>query len=487
MPSVRRRLLLVLATGFTVLIAGAGLGLSGVVSARLTDEFDVGLLAKATALEALTEQEGGRIELDYTKEAMPEFEREKDPEHFQFWLDDGTPLLRSKRLTADLPRRGPLAPGPWFSDAALPDGRAGRVVQIAYVPRKAGAEDDAPAAFDPEVIGAATGTRAVVLAVARGRGGLDATIAGIRTAILGVGLAAVLVALLLVWRALAAGFRPIDEIAAQVGALGAEKPGARVGLARAPRELAGVVEQVNALLARLEAALARERRFTGNVAHEMKTPIAELRSLAAVGARWPDDPASVAQFFDDVEQIAARMEGVVADLLLLARCQAGVERTARSRTDLAEVVASAWAGHAKAASQAGLSYRAEIPDDLALETDPGKLSIVLSNLLGNAVAHARPGGDVACVARAEGGRFTLEVSNPAEPLSEQDMAHLTEPFWRRDAARTSGEHAGLGLALVSALAGLLGLEVRFAQAPDGTFRARVEGRTTPTSPVLSGT
>ncbi|HVG92933.1 MAG TPA: HAMP domain-containing sensor histidine kinase, partial [Planctomycetota bacterium] len=229
------------------------------------------------------------------------------------------------------------------------------------------------------------------------------------------------------------------------------------------------------LLARLDEAMGRERRFTGNVAHELRTPIAELRSIAAVGTRWPGDEAAVEQFFRDVDVVAGRMEGLVADLLLLARCQGGAEPAERRPVALREAVETAWAGESTRARGREAPFTLDVPEDLRIEADPGKLAIVLRNLLSNAAVHGTPGCEVRCVARRRGGRVRLEISNEAEPLSAQDLSRLTDPFWRKDAARASDAHAGLGLAIAAALTSLLRIDLAFEQAPGGTFTVRLEG------------
>ena len=477
--SVRRRVTVVLATGLAVLVVAAGLALDRAVSDRVTEEFDEALVARARAFVALTEQEKGKIELDYTKETHPEFERAERPDYFQFWLDDGRSLLRSRHLDRELPRAEGLRPGPEVTDVLLPDGRAGRLVQLAFVPRHGvPGGDPAPAseAPPPSPLERPPGVRAVVLAVATGRDRLDPLLSSLRWAIVAIGGVAAAVAAFFVWRAVTAGFRPLDAVASQVSRLDADRLDARVAVAGAPSEVAGVVETLNALLARLEASFERERRFTGNVAHELRTPIAELRSLATVAARWPGDEAAVARYFGDVKDVAGRMERLIADLLLLARCEAGAEVAAREPTNLRALVDAAWAPLAPLAAEAGLVLRCEVPDDLVVESDPGKLAVVVANLLGNAVHHAQAGGEIRCEVKRAGGAFELVVENPAEPLSAEDLTRLGEPFWRKDRARSSAEHAGLGLALVTALARLLGVEARFEQDPDGTLRARLGGR-----------
>lgn len=461
MHSIRRRLMLVLSIGFAAVIGVTALYLETILRKHETEEFDVALLAEARALVALTgEDEEGIVEFEYAPEWMPQFERKDRPDYFQIWLDDGTalPMGRSGSLPPgqELARTAALSMEPESRDVTLPDGRSGRAVQFAFVPR----------ADNPGVERAAGG-RTFVLMVARGRESLDRLVASMRLSIFSAGGVAVLLAVVLVWRALASGLKPIQAIAAQVQALHAENLGARVAAPEAPSELAPIVHQLNALLARLEASFERERRFAGHVAHELRTPIAELRSLAEVGGKWPEDLASTRRYFADVHDIAGRMERVVVDLLLLARCHAGVEKAQCRAVRLRQVVES---------QPGAVRVEIDVPPDLVVDSDPGKLSLIVSNLLDNALSYAVPGGPIRCVATARDSRFVLDVVNPAERLTEEDLKNLAEPFWRKDRARSPEGHSGLGLSLVTALAGLLGLEVEFSQDGEGRFRARVGGR-----------
>jgi len=461
--SLRRRLTLLLALGVAAVIAGAGLYLARNLGRHVTADYDQTLLTTAESLAALIEQEKGRIEFDY--EPMEGFEREEQPDYYEVRLEDGTVLDRSTRLAAagaNLPRAGFAGPGRRFADATLPGGRPGRVVHLAFTPRPTQPEGEASAP-------------AVVLAVARDRGHLDLLLARIRWTLVGFGGAAAALAVLLVWRVLATGLRPLDAIAAQVGQLDAHSLSARIHLPRTPRELAPTLAQLNSLLARLDASFERERRFTGNVAHELRTPIAELRSLAEVAARWPDDAAAVTRFFDDVRHIAGRMEHIVVDLLLLARCQAGVEGIERERVRLREIADATWSKLAPAAAARALELRLDLPTELEIESDRNKMEIILANLLDNAVSYSPAGSRIHCSAEANGAGFRLEVRNPASPLSDEDLGRLTEPFWRKAEARSTGGHAGLGLSLVAALAPILSLRFEVRQERDGTFRACLLG------------
>jgi two-component system sensor histidine kinase QseC len=458
--------MLVLSVAFVALIAATLFYVERIARERVTEEFDAALLAEARGLRALIAiNEKGEVEFEYIPDAMPHFERKERPDYFQIWLHDGKvlPPGRSGSLPkgVDLARTDSLSDVPAYRDMTLPDDRPGRSVQFSFVP----GPDPGDQADEEPAVASYPVDYFFVLVVARSRERLDSLIATTRLAILGAGAASALLAAALVWLAVTSGLRPIGAISAQVQALHAENLSARVAAPGAPPELAPIVGQLNALLARLEASFDRERRFASHVAHELRTPIAELRSLAEVGGKWPEDLASTRRFFADVHDIAGRMERVVVDLLLLARCHAGVETAQRRPVRLAPLVLS----------QPGADrVEIEVPEDLVVDSDPGKLSLIVSNLLDNALAYAAPGGPVRCVAEARESRYRLEISNPAEPLTEEDMRSLAEPFWRKDRARSPEGHSGLGLSLVTALAQLLGLEVSFRHE-GGLFRARLCG------------
>ena len=475
MGSIRKRLTIALAIGFAVATLAAGAAVAHLLRGSVTEEFDAVLESKARALISLTEQDDrGRIILDEAVEAMPEYRRGKNPDYFQFWLATGRPLRRSSAEGGDLARDAAVPARP-AHDVILPDGRPGRAIQVAFVPQVDDEDDE-----DDEGKGGAASPpkraalHTVVLVVARGRESLDRLLGRVRLAVGGGCLGAILLAALLTWRLLVSGFRPIDRIAEQVRALDADNLGARID-APTPREVAPVVDQLNALLARLEESFMRERRFAGNVAHELRTPIAELRSLAEVGRRWPDDRAAVERFFDDVTDISGHMETVVADLLLLARCQAGVEPAANAPTVLADVIEPIGRRLEDKAAGRNVRLQVDVPRDIVVRSDGGKLGIVFANLLGNAVSYASPDSAIRCRASTNGAGLELDITNQAERLSETELRRLSEPFWRRDEARSPAEHAGLGLSVVAAVAELLRLDLGFAQDPSGAFTVSLRG------------
>ncbi len=475
-PTLRRRLAWAIGLGMLVLLGLAGVFIGHRIGTHVTDSFDAALVTQARALAALIEQEGGRIEFDYTPEAFPEYTRDEDPHYFEIVLDANRPSFRSKHLTVSLPRNDRSTSAPLLRDAKLPDGRCGRVVQLTFTPKHSQPEpgddgEDSPLQAD------AASVPDVVLLVARERESLNDLVAGMLRTLGAVGLGVFALMSLLLWQALVHGLKPLDDVVDQVRTVDADTLNRRVSVESAPKEIVPIVEQINALLTRLEDAMARERRFTGNVAHELRTPIAELRTLASVATRWPRDQLSIKRFFDDVQKIATGMETVIADLLLLARCDAGIERATAQPVHLADAIATAWdravTSLRREWGSEGALLQLYVDQNLWIEADESKLAIMLLNLFDNALSYRTANAPVHCAARGEGASVVIEISNACEAMTAQDIARAPEPFWRLDEARAVGDHAGLGLSLVTALAQLLRWRVSIDLNEDAQFRVSI--------------
>jgi signal transduction histidine kinase len=484
MTSLRTRLFAYQIGGAAILFLVAGVALTWTVGASLQREFDQGLEAKARALAALTEQEAGRLELDFEDEPLPEFQAGGEAEYFELRQADGAVISRSPSFQlADETRRARLFweprphPTPGFRDVRLPDGRRGRQVRIDFTPAL-DPEDD------PAEAGAGAGRPApqrllsATLIVARGREGLDGSLRRLQLGVAGLGVGLMVAMAGVTQLGLRLGLRSLDRLARQVRALGVTSLGTRVGIETPPAEIAVVVEQINALLDRLEAGFQRERRQSSDIAHELKTPIAELRNLSEIGARWPEDRVAARRFFEDTRAIALQMERIVVNLVALARYDEGREPVRPVPVPVAEVVEAAWRSVAREAAARHLECRRDIPPGLRFQTDADKFGLIVANLLSNAVTYSPPGTTVACTAEERAGRSALTFSNRSENLEPADLAVMFDRFWRKDEARTGG-HAGLGLALVRAMADLLGIRIEAHLDPDRTFRITLSAPAVP--------
>ncbi|WP_328319683.1 sensor histidine kinase [Streptomyces sp. NBC_00388] len=252
----------------------------------------------------------------------------------------------------------------------------------------------------------------------------------------------VLPALLLVvggvtWLVTRRALRPVEGIRQEMAAITASEDLAR----RVPEpgshdEVARLARTTNETLTALEKSVDRQRRFVADASHELRSPIASLRTQLEVGAAHPE--------LLDVDGAVAdtvRLQQLAADLLLLARLDAG-ERPAAARIDLGELVREEVSR--RGPGRVPVTVRA--PGGLEVAGSRGQLARVIGNLLDNAQRHARAEVEVSAQARA--GRLVVEVANDGPGVPPAQRERIFERFVRLDDARTRDEGgAGLGLAI----------------------------------------
>ncbi|HEY2587955.1 MAG TPA: ATP-binding protein [Tepidisphaeraceae bacterium] len=456
--SIQRDLRLRLVTGVLALAAAAGAGIYLYVRVALRAQFDAGLSAKADVLSVLVERRrDGHLEFEFSPAAMPEFGPAGKTDFFEIRREDGSlfaasPSLRGKSLPAPKPRLNRAF------NLKLPTGASGRALRLRFLPRPEVNEDGMAPALP-------TGP-SMFLNLARDRGEIDRPLAVLLTALLVTAAALSLGTVLLVTVTLRRGLQPLRTLAGQAAEIDAETLDYRFPPEGLQEELQPICRRLNDLLGRLQAAFARERRFTSDAAHELRTPIAELRAMAEVALRWPSDPKAAEQNARDALAIAGQMESIVTSLLALARCNAGTQVLSPRPVDLSDMVRSAWRPLAADAAARGLYAHFDLPPSAPWQADPTLLGSILTNLLSNSVAHGAPDGPIDCRVVRDNGAFTLTIENANASLLPDDLPHLFESFWRKDAARADGRHAGLGLTLVAAYAQLLGLRLA-ADLPAG--------------------
>lgn len=230
-----------------------------------------------------------------------------------------------------------------------------------------------------------------------------------------------------------------------------------VAVAGLPLELQPVQERLNDLLARVDAALTREQQTTANIAHELRTPLAGLRAKLELALTKERDPAEIAALCRQGLGTMTLLQGLIDNLLLLTRLEAGQEKPHVQAVEVQELLASAWALHQPAAQARRITLERRLEPALSLITDGDKLRAIFSNLLSNAVAYAPENSMVQIAGHEQGdGRIRLMFTNEGATISHVDAERVFEPFWRGDSARTVERgHCGLGLPLVRRLVTVL--------------------------------
>jgi signal transduction histidine kinase len=445
MKTIRRQLTRKLLLTVGVLLGAGGFTVYFCARAALQVEFDAALRAKAQALATLTGQKGSGPEMDFSDEHMRGFE-ERGAEFFELWDTESRTVERSRSLRdGHLPRRHGTLEKPVFWNLTLPEGQRCRAVGFEFRPQDS--DDEAAKGSFPDA----------VLVVASVRRELDRTLATLQLVLAGSGLLLLAATALVVPRVLRRELKPLQTLAAEAAGIDAATLSARFATEGLPGELAPIAARLNELLARLEDSFERERRFSSDVAHEFRTPVAELRSLAELAIKLPDTRAADADH--ETLAIALHLESILTRLLALARGERGGLAVQRERVELAALVRGVCDPFREKAAARGLDFKVNAPASAQVETDPVLLRSILTNLVDNALAYTPRGGAVEVEAGADNGRLTLHVVNTADDLEEGDLPRLFERFWRKDAARTGDGHTGLGLSLARTFAGAIGCEL----------------------------
>lgn len=214
------------------------------------------------------------------------------------------------------------------------------------------------------------------------------------------------------------------------------------------RELNALARSFNAAQDQLEGQLKRERAFTRGAAHELKTPLAVLRTHAEA-LREDIAPEKRERYLDIILEESDRMAALVGSLLELSRLESGIPLN-KEPLDLGALVREVFAPLELALRQKKISLRLDLPE-LWMEGDRERLKRAVENLASNALRHCTPGGCIQVTLNASADGVRLQVCNDGPAIAEQDLPHLWEPFYRGDQARSRDTGGtGLGLAIVRA-------------------------------------
>lgn len=255
---------------------------------------------------------------------------------------------------------------------------------------------------------------------------------------------------LLVWAGIRAGLQPLDQLQRQVEGRAANDL-APIELQAAPPEVRSLARAINTLLDEVQHSVAAQKRFISDAAHQLRTPLAGLKSQTELALREAADPALHSRL-QRVHESATRSAHLVNQLLLLARAEPeSASRQHRSAVDLgtlARELTVEWVPRALAAG-VDLGYdeppHTPAPADTTVDGIPLLLREALHNLIDNAVRYAGPRHAVTVRVRTQPGQVCLEVEDDGPGLPEADRERMFERFVR---ARQDGSGCGLGLAIV---------------------------------------
>jgi two-component system sensor histidine kinase QseC len=448
--SLRGRLALGLVAGLVGVLSASFVALHLLIRAELYAHLDADLVRRMSAIAAYA---AGHPGSENVAEHMPRFRTREHQDYFQVWNRAGETLVRSDSSAGrDLPRFTSAVNHAAYHDLTLPDGHRGRAISQSF----------ALPAGDARI--------ALTVVTAEETENLDRLEQRIHVLLLVTAILTIAALLLIIFYAVRLGMEPVHEFTRSLEGVDPDDPEARLEAGPLPSELRPVAASFSALLNRLLEALARERRYARNVAHELRNPLSEIRLLADLGS-GSADPETTRNAVREIAATTSEMQQIVESLLALTRYESGLEIPQPEPVDLSAELRRQVTALAGAAEQQSLRMELDAPTEAWVHADSALLRRLLANLLGNAVSHA-PRGSVVQVALSPGG--ALRIANPAPGLTPGDVARLGERFFRIGNGN-QGSHAGLGLSLATAIAKVLGLSLELILGDDGQLVAAIDG------------
>ncbi|HYR05078.1 MAG TPA: ATP-binding protein [Gallionella sp.] len=252
---------------------------------------------------------------------------------------------------------------------------------------------------------------------------------------------------LLLWVAVMRGLRPLDKLAREVEQREPDNLAA-LDASSAPREVVPLIERLNRLFVRIDASIQKERRFTADAAHELRTPVAAIKAQAQV-ARAASTEAERIHALDNAILGCDRAAHLIEQLLTLARVDT-LDRSAAEPCQLRDIAAETIAALAPAALEKDVRLELLAGDGATVRGNPGLLRALLRNLLDNSMRHTPSGTAVQVSISHEPGVVCLSVSDNGPGIPEQERDKVLERFYRPLGTQASG--SGLGLSIVKRIA-----------------------------------
>jgi two-component system sensor histidine kinase QseC len=399
-----------------------------------------------------------------------EFGRSNQPSCFEIFSYDGTPLLRSQLLgTTDLPLPAMPDGEPAYANVIFPNGRPGRAVSLHFTPTHSSADALSPGMRTEVMAG-----REFTIVLAKDAGPVRNPTLVLLFSL--IALVAIMAAgtIVLMSVALRRGLQPLQRISRQAANRSPDGSPELFPTDGMPGELLPICDRLNDLLGRLYEALQRQRRFTTDAAHELRTPIAEMRAVAEIASKWADLESARASLLDVLE-VTRKMETIVNTLLALARCDYAKQALNLEPVEVDALIEKVWQNFRSIGEQRHVELRTKFGPDSTVQSDPAMLESILVNLFSNAAEYATAGSIITCKTTSNDSQLRLEIANDVEGVTSEDLPHFFEAFWRKDSSRSDDRHSGLGLTLTKAYADVLNgsLGVELSDADRVSFSLRL--------------
>jgi heavy metal sensor kinase len=246
---------------------------------------------------------------------------------------------------------------------------------------------------------------------------------------------------------------PVDRMAATAAEITATRLDRRLVEPATLDELGHLARTFNTMISRLQRSFDEVRRFTADAAHELRTPLAVMRTEAEVALRSQRSPDRDARVLENLVEEIERLSRLVSQLLFLCREDTGVGTNNFQTVRLDNLVRDVVDHIEVAAKEKGLDLQATLVDACDIKGDPDRLRQLFFNLLDNAIKYTPPGGSITVESRPVQGRVHVAVTDTGIGIPGEHLPHVFERFYRVDSSRSSIiDGNGLGLAICFSIA-----------------------------------
>ncbi|HEV7139049.1 MAG TPA: heavy metal sensor histidine kinase [Steroidobacteraceae bacterium] len=262
------------------------------------------------------------------------------------------------------------------------------------------------------------------------------------------------------------GMRPIEEISHKAARIRSTTLDERIATRHLPVELRNLADTFNSMLDRLEQSFRHISEFSDDVAHELRTPINNLRGEIEVALGKARSGEAYRETLGSCLEECARISRLIATLLFLARSDTSTHPLEREQIDVSRELATVEAFYGAAAGDAGIAMRATGAERLQGRVNRTLFQQAIGNLVSNAISHTPPGGSITIAAHESGAGLAVSVEDTGCGIAPEHLPRVFERFYRVDRTQEgSAANVGLGLAVVKSIASRHGGGVEIASEP----------------------
>lgn len=255
----------------------------------------------------------------------------------------------------------------------------------------------------------------------------------------------------LAWFLAGAALRPVERMRQETAMISEGDLEKRLQVPATGDEIASLATTLNQMLARLEQAFEKERRFVDDASHELRTPLGILKTELELALRRSRSKEELEAALRSAAEESERLNRLADDLLVLARSDRGRLPLHKTELDVADLIAEAVDRFRYQAEERGVSFEISVPPSTVVAVDKTRLQQALGNLIDNALTHTDDGGHIQVSASLSPDReLTMSVADTGSGFPAAFIDKAFDPFARADAGRSEGG-TGLGLAIVKAI------------------------------------